>query len=113
MAVLFGEKIKNLRKEKGISQEKLAEALGVTRRSILNYETKSIYPKNSTIIGKMAEIFGVTTDYLLSDSEQDIQTEVDKILKNTAALFAGGTLSEEDKIAFVNQIRKIYLDSEI
>ena len=113
MSLSFGEKIKNLRKEKGISQEKLAEMLGVTRRSILNYETKSIYPKSGAVLSKIAEIFGVSTDYLLSENEDDISSEMDKILKNTQALFAGGTLSEEDKIAFVNQIRKIYLDSEI
>jgi len=121
--MLFGEKIRNLRKEKNLSQEELALKLGVTRRSILNYETKSIYPKNSAIIGKMSEIFEVSTDYLLSEEDNfiikskklygdDGKNQAENILNEAAALFAGGSLSEDDKLAFVHQIQKIYFDSK-
>lgn len=123
--MLFGEKIRDLRKKNNLSQEELAARLGVTRRSILNYENKSIYPKNSAVIGKMAELFEVSADWLLSDrgilpeaaavlesAEEEEKQQVKRIIDNTAALFAGGSLSEEDKLAFVHQIQKIYFDSK-
>ena len=47
--MLFGEKIKSLRKANNMSQEELAKKLGITRRSVLNYETKSVYPKTARL----------------------------------------------------------------
>lgn len=113
--MLFGEKIKSLRKANNMSQEELAKKLGITRRSVLNYETKSMYPKNGALIGKMAEIFNVPADYLFSREDYDKsagkEAETAKIIESTKALFAGGELTEEDKIAFIHQIQKIYLES--
>ncbi|NLK71696.1 MAG: helix-turn-helix domain-containing protein [Clostridiales bacterium] len=53
-----------IRKEKGYSQQKLAEKLGVSRSTISMWEIGSSQPDNEMII-KIAEVFGVTTDYIL------------------------------------------------
>ena len=62
----ISEKISNLRKEKGLSQETFAEALGVSRQSVSKWESGSALPDTDKIIA-MSELFGVSTDYLLKD----------------------------------------------
>ena len=48
--MLFGEKLKKLRTDARLSQSELAEKLGVTRRSIIYYESGERYPKSRDII---------------------------------------------------------------
>ena len=62
----ISEKISNLRKEKGLSQEAFAEALGVSRQSVSKWESGSALPDTDKIIA-MSELFGVSTDYLLKN----------------------------------------------
>ena len=64
----MGEKIFNLRKEKGISQEALAELLGTTRQAVSKWENGRGYPETEKML-KLSEIFGVTLDYLLKDDK--------------------------------------------
>ena len=64
----FGEKLYQLRKEKGISQEKLAEALGVSRQAVSKWESRTAYPELEKLI-LMSELFGVTLDYLIKEDE--------------------------------------------
>ena len=63
----FSEKLKEIRKKEGISQEQLAEKIGVTRQAITKWETGKGLPdvENMVII---AEIFKTTIDELLMDS---------------------------------------------
>ena len=64
--MILADKITDLRKKNGWSQEELAELLGVSRQSISKWESAQSTPDMNRIL-KMAEIFGVTTDYLLRD----------------------------------------------
>lgn len=66
----LAEKIMSLRKKNGWSQEELAEKLNVSRQSVSKWESGVSIPDISKIL-LMGEIFSVTTDYLLKDSEQD------------------------------------------
>ncbi len=63
----FSDKLKEIRKKEGISQEQLAERIGVTRQAITKWETGKGLPdvENMVII---AEIFKTTIDELLMDS---------------------------------------------
>ena len=61
----IGEKIFLLRKQFGLSQEALAEKLGVTRQAVSKWESGSSVPELETVVA-LARTFGVTTDYLLS-----------------------------------------------
>lgn len=63
----FSQKLKDIRKKEGISQEQLAERIGVTRQAITKWETGKGLPdvENMVII---AEIFKTTIDELLMDS---------------------------------------------
>ncbi|MBR5712223.1 MAG: helix-turn-helix transcriptional regulator [Lachnospiraceae bacterium] len=64
--MILADKIINERKKLGWSQEELAEQLSVSRQSISKWEGAQAIPDIQKII-KMADIFGVTTDYLLKD----------------------------------------------
>lgn len=72
----IADKILKLRKEKGLSQEALAEALGVSRQSVSKWESGAALPDTDKIIA-MSELFGVSTDYILKNdpSENFIPTE--------------------------------------
>ena len=61
-----GQKIVKLRTSKGLSQEELAETLGVSRQSVSKWEIDQTLPQIEKII-LMAKKFGVTTDELLID----------------------------------------------
>ena len=60
----LSEKIQALRKEKGLSQEALAEKLNVSRQAVSKWEMEQAQPDIDKIIA-LSEIFCVTTDYLL------------------------------------------------
>ena len=59
----LGEKISFLRQEKGISQEKLAELVGVSRQAVTKWENGNANPDTENLI-RLAEIFGVSLDEL-------------------------------------------------
>ena len=120
----FKDKLRLQRGKKRISQEKLAEIVGVTRGSIANYELGVSYPKNRDVYRKLADFFNVDINYFLTEDEDEIFLAVamerfgkeglnkaEILLRQTAALFAGGDLSEKDKIAFQREMTAIFLDS--
>lgn len=56
--------LKKLREEHGLSQQQLAEMLGITQQAVYKYERTSVEPDISTLI-KMAEILHTDVDYLI------------------------------------------------
>ena len=62
----FGDKLAALRKESNITQEQLAERLGVSRQAISKWESCTAYPETDKLI-KMCELFDCSLDYLLRD----------------------------------------------
>lgn len=62
--VNFGSKVKELRLEKGLTQQQLANLLGVAVSAISSYESGNRYPSYEVLIS-LARIFHVSTDYLL------------------------------------------------
>lgn len=126
----FGNKIKHLRKKAGLSQEDLAAKLGVSQKSICNYENNTRFPKGQKVIKGLADIFNVTIDYLISDTDDTTsketlfissakdefgykgKNEAEMLIERTAAVLAGGELSEEDKDAFFQSITQLYFDAK-
>ena len=66
-------KILYCRKKAGLSQEALAEKLGVSRQSVSKWETGEAVPELPKLV-LLAKAFGVTTDWLLSESEPEPET---------------------------------------
>lgn len=62
----ISDKIQQLRKSTGLSQESFAEKLGVSRQSVSKWESGTALPDTDKIIA-MSELFGVSTDYILKN----------------------------------------------
>lgn len=60
----FGTRLRTLRKNLNLTQQELADYLGVSKSMLSYYESSSRYPSYDILI-KIARIFRVTTDYLL------------------------------------------------
>ena len=65
----FSQRLKELRKQRKITQETLAKIIGVERSSIGKYESSTTIPSNETLI-KIANYFNVSTDYLLGNEKE-------------------------------------------
>ncbi|MCD7825478.1 MAG: helix-turn-helix domain-containing protein [Clostridiaceae bacterium] len=128
----FGEKVRDRRIELGLKQEQLADLVGVSRRTIVSYETTEAKPYTRTM-RKLAEALGVTEQYLKNDdcddpqagieTEQYIQAARDEFGKKGAdemaaalaqntALFAGGTLTEEQKDMYYEALSRAYFSNK-
>lgn len=66
----FGEKLQQLRKEKGLSQEDLAYQLNVSRQAVSKWESQNGYPEMEKMI-LISELFQVSLDYLLKEDYDD------------------------------------------
>lgn len=106
-----------------MKQIQLADAIGVSLRTVRGWEVEGRYPKQHDLYQKLADTLGCDISYLMSEGESFI-TEVteqygsrgakqaQQILEQAAAMFAGGELSDEDKTAFMDEIQTLYLDSK-
>ena len=66
---MLGKRIRELREANSLSQVSLASKLGVSKQSISNWENGNILPSIDMLI-RIAEIFSVSTDYLLGRDEK-------------------------------------------
>lgn len=119
----FGEKLRQRRKELKLKQEDLARLIGVSKRTVINYEAGNSYPKSRDVYHKIAGALDIDVNYLLTEDEEFVleanesfgsrgALEARRILERASAMFAGGDLDDDDKLAFVHQIQELYLDSK-
>ena len=73
----FGDKLVELRKKNGYSQEELAEKLGVSRQSVSKWESNNTYPETDKII-QIANLFDCSMDDLINDKITDIEGSLRK-----------------------------------
>lgn len=66
---MIGERLKTLREEKKLTQQEVAEKLGISRGRYSQYELNSRLPDYDLLI-KIADFFGVTVDYLVGFTEK-------------------------------------------
>ena len=91
------EKIYELRKKEGLSQEALAEKLGVSRQSVSKWETGEATPEVSKLLA-LSKVFAVTTDYLLDDeSEEKVQESEAEEEKEELSPFVAAPVYETPK----------------
>lgn len=119
----FGEKLRLARKRKKLTQDELAKLVGVSKRTIVNYESGEIYPKERKMYTTLAKALDLSPSYLISEDEEFVidaseeygsrgEMQARRLLKQISAMFAGGELNDEDKLAFVHQIQELYFDSK-
>lgn len=126
----FGAALRTLRKEAGMSQAQLAQAAGVTARTIQYYEAGNRQPQSTAVVAKLARALGQpvtallpaleddaadTRQQLLEQAQQtfgtDGRTQLNKLLQDASALLAGGQLEDADQVAFMRAINDIYYDA--
>ena len=79
MQIRFGESVRRLRREKGLTQEQLAAQLSVTFQTISNWERDESWPDLS-MLPVLAGFFGVSTDDLLGVNEEENERRIQEIL---------------------------------
>ena len=128
----FAEKVKTARAELGLTQPRLGEMIGVSVRSIVAYEKGEKKARLGTML-KLAKALRVSVKFLtddecqnpLEDIEKDGYIEearerlgaegardVESLLKENAALFAGGRLSQSEKDMFFEAVMTAYVKSK-
>ena len=83
----IADRIQNLRKAKGISQEELADKVGVSRQAVSKWESEQSIPDIDKVI-IMSDYFDVTTDYLLRGIENEKQVNETPANANIFAIVA-------------------------
>ncbi len=71
---LFGERLRIIRKKHKQTQGEMADVLGVTTRTIANWESGDRAPTIETL-SEIARLYSVSTDYLLGKEEEDISDD--------------------------------------
>ena len=125
----FSDKIKRAREVAKLTQQELADIIGVSKRTIASYESQGAVPRRSTL-AKLASALKVSVKYLsddectdpLADIEQDDYVaearalygekgarDMEGLLAANTALFAGGELSQEQKDQFFEAVMKAYI----
>ncbi len=93
MQLKLGEKIRELRRRRGVTQEELADALGISPQAVSRWETSGAYP-DMEMIPPVANFFGITIDELFGyDCERE--RKIDEIIARADALGVMG-LSQSD-----------------
>lgn len=125
----FADKVKEARISLGISQIQLAQEVGVSSRSVQAYERGEKRPRQA-MMANLARALKVSVRFLsddecedpVADIEKDNYIEearerygsrgakdVEKLLADNAALFAGGELSQDQKDAFFQAVMTAYV----
>lgn len=98
MTLPIGEKIRMLRLQNKLTQEQLADRLGVSYQSVSRWENGVTYP-DITLLTTIAKHFSVTTDYLLGEEDKEKRKHIRKQIQSIS------NLTENDKEAILAIIR--------
>ncbi|OBR96718.1 XRE family transcriptional regulator [Clostridium autoethanogenum] len=126
----LGNRIRNLREEKSISQLELAKILNIGNTTLSQYESDKRVPSD-TVKKKIAEYFGISLDYLMgltdtkepkinipqeySDKYKVTKKDIEQhneVIKHAQAFMMDDEVGEEDKEKLVTVINKLYWDAK-
>lgn len=121
--MLFGDRLRKLREEAGLTQAELGQTIGVSDRVVGYYEANDRFPKKPETLQKISEVFNVSTDFLLGNDGHFVQSSVQQfgytggkqakeVLNDVQTLFAGGQLPEEDQEEFFLLITEMYFEAK-
>ena len=96
----IGQKIKELRQENNLTQEELAEQLGVSPQAISRWENSTTYP-DITLLPIIANMFDVTIDYLLDMDSYKMKEELKNIIEQDDKFANQGKVKERENLLLV------------
>lgn len=119
----FGEKFRTEREKLGLTQQEVADSLGINRRMITRYENGISFPRTKDAYKKIADFFKIDVNYLLTEDEAFVveaseqygsrgMKQAQNLINGMSGLFAGGTLSDQDKDAVMKALQDIYWESK-
>jgi transcriptional regulator with XRE-family HTH domain len=108
------DRIQALRKQHGMSQEQLADAVGVSRQAVSKWESEQASPDLDKVV-IMSDLFDVTTDYILKGIEpaevQDHKTMADVIDEKVLTEKNGSRLKTVIKVALIIAAAFVAIDA--
>lgn len=123
LAMKFSDKLREARNKANLTQSQLAQQIGVSVRTVTNYETGDRYPKKRELYKKLAQVLNVELNYLLTEDEEFVfeaeslhgsrgKKQAKKLIESISGLFAGGELSQSDKDAVMQALQEAYWDAK-
>ena len=103
----IGEKLKLLRKERGLTQSEVGVIIGQERSTVACYETGKRNPDVKTL-ERLSVLYQVSLDYFSDKSEADTMIE---LLSRSSSFFASNDISTETKNKAMNTIMRLYLEN--
>lgn len=121
--MLFGDRLRKLREDAGMTQVDLGKKVGISERVIGYYESNNRFPRKQETLQKFAEVFHVSVDFLVGSDNAFInqagkqygypgKKQAQDVLNDINALFAGGELPEEDRDEFFRMVTEMYFDAK-
>lgn len=106
-----------------MKQKEVADGLGINRRIITRYENGICFPRTKEAYKKIADFFGVNVNYLLTEDDEFVvraseqygphsMKQAQELIDGMSGLFAGGTLSEQDKDTVMKALQDICWESK-
>jgi transcriptional regulator with XRE-family HTH domain len=115
----FKDRLKERRRILGISQAELAKKVGITGRTVQNYELGTRNPQSIEIAQKLAEALETTVEYLLGTDGLLIADayerggaktarDINALVSEISGLFAGGEIGEDEKDGIMAALNQAY-----
>ena len=115
----FAQQLKDLRKEKNLTQEELAKKTGISLRTISRYELGDTLPRTKKYYEKIAEALDVDADYFLSQEANFLinarnefgykgAKDAEELVNGMIGLMAGGELPDDDKATILDAMQEAF-----
>lgn len=115
----FNKKLKELRLQNKMSQEKLAIKLDIATSTYINYETGKKYP-SVELLARMAKLFNVSIAFLMDEQNESIvnakaqdgkcgKHRAEQLVEEIIGLLTGDKLSETEKDAVIEALQEACL----
>jgi len=115
----FGEKVRAAREAKNMTQEQLADAIGMSKRMVSYWENHGKVPKSRETYPIIADVLGIDVSVLLDDDAEFVVKAAEtygnrgaqqalQLVQQITGLYAGGELEEEDMDAMMKAIQDAY-----
>ena len=106
----MGNRIRELRKNNGLTMKQLGQQIGLAESTISQYETGKRSPDNETLL-KLGEIFGVTVGYILGSEEKENTPGEQTLTEGEKALLELFRKIPADQQAMVLQMIRVALNA--
>jgi len=115
----FAQQLKDLRKERNLTQEELAKKTGISLRTISRYELGETLPRTKKYYEKIAKALEVDDDYFLSQEANFLinarnefgykgAKDAEELVNGMIGLMAGGELPDDDKATILDAMQEAF-----